>query len=176
MVQQFSEYLGNLQTRARPAIEPIKPRSGKNPFLKVTFISDGEKREFTRLNKTSANNYETRRLTPMAAQSFKKGAKVKVINQAAKYLQDVGYHISDKEIGSSAYPQYRPDFHLIIRLFIGGLPGVPKDKPHSFLVKLDGSDIRTQIVDGMSGQAPRDLPFPDTHKKMCLKIKIPQVT
>merc|ERR1711888_221366 len=81
MVQQFSEYLGNLQTCARPAIEPIKPRSGKNPFLKVTFISDGEKMEFTRLNKSSTNNYETTRLTPMAAQSFEENSKVHVLNQ-----------------------------------------------------------------------------------------------
>ena len=44
MVQEFSEHLGNLQTRARPAIDPIIPRSDKNPFLKVTFISDGEKK------------------------------------------------------------------------------------------------------------------------------------
>ena len=71
MVQQFSEYLGNLQTRARPAIEPIKPRSGKNPFLKVTFISDGEKREFSRLNKSLTNNYETSRLTPMCRKNRK---------------------------------------------------------------------------------------------------------
>merc|ERR1711888_545306 len=56
MVQQFSEYLGNLQTRARPAIEPIKARSGKNPFLKVTFISDSEKMEFIGLNRSSSNN------------------------------------------------------------------------------------------------------------------------
>ena len=83
----------------------------------------------------------------MAAQSFEKSSKVQVVNEAAKYLQEISFRISDKEIGSSAYPQYRPDFHLVIRLFVGGLPGVPKDKPHSFLVKLDGSDIWTQIVD-----------------------------
>ena len=92
----------------------------------------------------------------MAAQSLEKISKVKVVNETATYLQEIGFRISDKEIGSSAYPQYRPEFHLVIRPYIGGLPGVPKDKPHSFTVKLDGSDIRTQIVDGMSGQAPRE--------------------
>ena len=33
---------------------------------------------------------------------------------------------------------------------------MPKDKPHSFLVKLDGSDIRTQIVDRMGEHVPRE--------------------
>ena len=102
MVQQFSEHLGNLRIRACPAIEPITPRSVKNPFLKVAFIS--EKREFTKINKSSPNSYETRRLTPMAAQGFEKNSKVKVVNETAKYLQEIGFCISDKDIGSSAYP------------------------------------------------------------------------
>ena len=110
MVQQFSEHLNNLKIRARPAIEPIKPRSGKNPFLKVTFISDGEKREFTKINKTSPKSYETRRLTPQAAQSFEKSSNVQTVNETAKYLNVMGFRISDKDIGTSAYPQYRPEF------------------------------------------------------------------
>ena len=65
--------------RARPAIEPIKPRSGKDPFLKATFISDSEKREFTKLNKATPNGYETRRLTPQAAQSFEKVLRYKLL-------------------------------------------------------------------------------------------------
>merc|ERR1712082_250496 len=120
MVQEFSDHLTNLKIRAHPAIEPIKPRSGKNPFLKVTFISDGEKREFTKINKTSPNSYETRRLTPQAAQSFEKSSKVQTVNETAKYLNEMGFHISDKDIGLSAYPQYRPEFHLVIHIFIGG--------------------------------------------------------
>ena len=159
MVQEFSDHLGtNLKMRARPAIEPINPRSGKDPFLKVTFISDGEKREFTKLNKATPNGYEARRLTPQAAQSFEKSSKVHVVNVTAKYLYEMGFCISDKDIGSSAYPQFRPDFHLVVRLFIGGLPGFPKDKPHSFTIKLDGSDIEPQIEKEMKDHRPKDIP------------------
>merc|ERR1711873_38389 len=60
-VQMFEQHLTSLKLRYTPAIELIKPRSGSNPFLKVTFISDGEKKEFTRVNKTSANKYEVYR-------------------------------------------------------------------------------------------------------------------
>ena len=75
----FSNHLTNLKMRARPAIEPIKPRSGKDPFLKVTFISDGEKREFTKLNKATPNGYETRRLTPRQPRVLKKVLRYKLL-------------------------------------------------------------------------------------------------
>ena len=78
MIQEFQEHLNSLKTISRPAIEPIKPQSGKSPFLKITFISDGKKREFTRLNKTSTNNYETRSLTPLSAQPYEKEVKSKI--------------------------------------------------------------------------------------------------
>ena len=158
MVQEFSDHLTNLKMRARPAIEPINPRSGKDPFLKVTFISDGEKREFTKLNKATPNGYETRRLTPQAAQSFEKSSKVHVVNVVAKHLYEMGLRIPDKEIGSSAYPQFRPEFHLVVRLFLSGLPGFPKDKPHSFTVKLDGSDIIPQVEKEMNEHRPKEIP------------------
>ena len=157
MIQEFQEHLNSLKTISRPAIEPIKPRSGKSPFLKITFISDGEEREFTRLNKTSTNNYETRSLTPLP---YEKEVKSKVKTTVAKYLQEMGFHIPDNEIGTMAYAQYQPEFHLIARVFISGLPGVPKDESHSFLIKLNRSDIKTRIDAGMSGIAPRDKPLP----------------
>ena len=158
MVQEFSDHLTNLKIRAHPAIEPIVPRSGKEPFLKVTFISDGEKRDFTKRNKATPNGYETRRLTPQAAQSFEKSSKVHVVHVVAKHLYEMGFRISDKEIGSSAYPQFRPEFHLVVRLFLSGLPGFPKDKPHSFTVKLDGSDIIPQVEKEMNEHRPKDIP------------------
>ena len=81
----------------------------------------------------------------------------------AKYLYEMGFRISDKDIGSSAYPQYRPEFHLVVRLFIGGLPGFTKDKPHSFTIKLDGSEIVPQIDKGMGDIKPREMPPRHAH-------------
>ena len=81
----------------------------------------------------------------------------------AKYLYEMGFRISDKDIGSSAYPEFRPEFHFVVCLFIGGLPGVPKDKPHSFTIKLDGSDIEPQIDKGMGDQKPREIPPRHAH-------------
>ena len=46
----------------------------------------------------------------------------------------------------------------MVRLFIGGLPGFPKDKPHSFTIKLDGSDIEPQIEKEMKDHRPKDIP------------------
>ena len=156
MVQEFSNHLSNLKIRAHPAIEPIVPRSGKDPFLKVTFISDGEKRDFTKRNKATPNGYETRRLTPQAAQVFEKNAKAQVLKVAAGHLTEMGFHIFDKDIGSSAYPQFRPEFHLVVRLYISSLPGFSKDKPHSFAVRLDGSDIIEQVEKEMNEYRPKD--------------------
>merc|ERR1711888_169773 len=99
-----------------------------------------------------------KRLTPQAAQSFEKSSKVHVVNVAAKHLYEMGFRISDKDIGSSAYPQFRPEFHLVVRLFIGVLPGLPKDKPHSFTIKLDGSDIEPQIEKEMKEHRPKEIP------------------
>ena len=75
----------------------------------------------------------------------------------------MGFRISDKDIGSSAYPQFRPEFHLVVCLFIGGLPWVPKDKPHSFTIKLDGSEIEPQIDKGMGDHKPREFPPRHAH-------------
>ena len=87
----------------------IKPRSGGNPFLKVTFISDGEKREFTRHNKTlitgryykaSPNKFKTRALTTIAAQSYGREAKSKVKKEVADYLREKKYQIPGNDIGT----------------------------------------------------------------------------
>ena len=80
--------MANPKLNSKPAIEIIKPRSGNNPFLKVTFIGDGEKREFTRYNKTSPNKFETSSLTPIAAQAYEREAKSKVKNEVANYLSE----------------------------------------------------------------------------------------
>ena len=98
--QEFQEQSNNLKLRSRPAIETIEHRRGSNPFLKVTFISDGEKREFTRFNKTSTNKYETRPLTPIATQAYKKDAKSKVNNKVADYLREKEYHIPGDNVGT----------------------------------------------------------------------------
>ena len=97
-VQMFEQHLVSLKLRSTPAIEIIKPRSGSNPFLKVTFLGDGEKREFTRLNKTSANKYETRALTPMAAMEFERESRNSVKSEVSRYLRDQGYKIPDTDI------------------------------------------------------------------------------
>ena len=155
-VQLFEQYLTSLKLRYTPAIELIKPRSGSNPFLKVTFISDGEKKEFTRVNKTSANKYEVRPLTPMGAMEFEKESRNKVKTEVSDYLRDQGYKVPDTDIGTHIMAYHRPDFHLQIRVFISsGLPGIRKGgKSHSFLVKLDDSELFGQIEAGMKDFPP----------------------
>ena len=150
-VQLFQQHLVSLKLKSTPAVEIIKPRSGANPFLKVTFLGDGEKREFTRYNKTSANKFEIRALTPMAAQEFERESKNSVKIKVSRYLMDKGFKVPDTDIGTHVMAYHRPEFHLQIRVFISsGLPGIKKGgKSHSFLVKLDNSDIIGQIETGM---------------------------
>ena len=99
----------------------IKPRSGKSPFLKITFMTEGEKREFNILNKASPNKYETRSLTPQSVQSYQREMENQVINQTVNWLNNKGYLVQDKDVRLFVYPQYRPDFHLAFRVFITGL-------------------------------------------------------
>ena len=154
-IQSFKEHLDSLNLKSTPAIDIIKPRSGSNSFLKVTFLGDGEKNEFTRRNKASTNRFETRPLTPIAAQGYEREAKLSVKGEVTRFLKELGYNIPDTEIGTYVMAHHRPDFHLQIRVFIGsGLPSITKGgKPHSFIIKLDGSEIEPQIETGL-----RDLP------------------
>ena len=39
-VQMFQQHLVSLKLKSTPAVEIIKPRSGSNPFLKVTSLGD----------------------------------------------------------------------------------------------------------------------------------------
>ena len=59
--------------------------------------------------------------------------------------------VHDKDIRLFGYPQYRPDFHLAFRVFVNGLPGFPRTgKSHSFVVKLDNTELEDYIKEGMS--------------------------
>ena len=108
----FQQHLVSLKLKSTPAVEIIKPRSGANPFLKVTFLGDGEKREFTRYNKTSANKFEIRALTPMSAQEFERESKNNVKNKVSIYLMDKGFKVPDTDIATHVRAYHRPEFHL----------------------------------------------------------------
>ena len=75
--RMFKDHLTDLGVTSNPAVEMIKPRSGKSSFLKITFMTGGEKREFNILNKASQNKYETRSLTPQSVQSYQREMKNK---------------------------------------------------------------------------------------------------
>merc|ERR1712121_426311 len=82
---------------------------------------------------------------------FEKESRNKVKSEVADYLRDQGHKVPDTDIGTHVMAYQRPEFHLQIRVFISsGLPGLKKGgKSHSFLVKLDDSDIIGQIETGM---------------------------
>ena len=74
-----------------------------------------------------------------------------VINKTVDWLNNKGYLVQDKEVRLFGYPQYRPDFHLAFRVFITGLPNFPRaGRPHSFVVKLDNTELKDYLRDGTS--------------------------
>ena len=50
-VSQFDKYLKGLKFITLPSIKVITPKSGTFPFLKVTFMSGGDKKEFMNLTR-----------------------------------------------------------------------------------------------------------------------------
>ena len=67
-IKEFDKHLNNLQTRCLPGVEVIQPkRVGSYPFLKVTFVSTGEKRDFFLKNKCNVNKYNGSTLVPSLA-------------------------------------------------------------------------------------------------------------
>ena len=71
--KMFRQHLTDMGAFSNPAIEIIKPRSGKSPFPKITFMTGGKKREFNTLNKASPNKYESKTLTPKVSPALPKG-------------------------------------------------------------------------------------------------------
>ena len=66
-IKAFDAHLVNLNTRCTPGVEVIQPnRSGSYPFLKVTFVSKGEKNNFFHKNKQNINKYATSNMVPQA--------------------------------------------------------------------------------------------------------------
>ena len=41
--RMFKDHLKDLRVTSNPTVEVIKPRSGKSSFLKITFMTGGEK-------------------------------------------------------------------------------------------------------------------------------------
>ena len=74
-----------------------------------------------------------------------------VTNRTVDWLNNNGYTVHDKDLRLFCYPKYRPEFHLAFRVFISGLPGFPRTgKSHSFVVKLDNTELEDYLKDGMS--------------------------
>ena len=149
--KMFRKHLADLGATSTPALDVIKPRSGKNPFLKVTFMTAGEKREFNNLNKISPNKYESKTLTPQSVLSYQREIEKTVVNTIVDWLKNEGFNVHDKDVRLLCLPQYRPEFHLSFRVFINGLPGFPRTgKSHSFVVRVDNTNLEEYIREGMS--------------------------
>ena len=92
----------------------------------------------------------------MGAMDFEKESRNRVKSEVSNYLRDQGHKVPDTDIGTHIMAYHRPEFHLQIRVFISsGLPGIRKGgKAHSFLVKLDDSELIGQIEAGMKDFPP----------------------
>ena len=92
-VNHFLEYLKEQKIRTIPSIEVIIPRSGNFPFLKVTFLSGGDKREFNNLNTNQQNKYLTRYMTPQCIAPREKEIQTQLTKDMCEWLLAHGYHI-----------------------------------------------------------------------------------
>ena len=96
--KMFRKHLSDLGASSTPAVDVIRPKSGKSPFLKVTFMTGGEKREFNTLNKASPNKYESKTLTPQSVLPYQKEMEKTVANRTVDWLKNAGYMVHDKDV------------------------------------------------------------------------------
>ena len=75
-----------------PGVEVIQPnRAGSFPFLKVTFVSSGEKRDFFLKNKSSANKYNTGTLVPQSIAPREREIKENLKKEICTILSSKGF-------------------------------------------------------------------------------------
>ena len=84
-----------------PSIEVITPRSGTFPFLKVTFLSGGDKKEFMNLNKVNPNKYITQYMAPQCLSAREREIKTALVKEISAWLTENGYHTLEKTLASS---------------------------------------------------------------------------
>ena len=98
-IKDFDAHLENLNIRCKAGVEVIQPnRANSFPFLKVTFICSGEKRDFFQKNKTTVNQFNTSYLVPMSIADREREIKNQLQKDICTILSGKGYRVQDKDV------------------------------------------------------------------------------
>ena len=117
-IKEFDERLNNLHTRCRPGVEVIQPnRVGSYPFLKVTFISPGERNDFFQKNKGNIKKYTTSNLVPKSIAPKEREIKDNLKKEICTLLSEMGYRIQDKDVSFTPCLATRPNSIWGIKFF-----------------------------------------------------------
>ena len=115
-ITQFDEYLKTLRVRILPSIEVIHPcREGSFPFLKLTFMSGGDRNDFISQNKKASNKYDTSYMTPRCIEGRERQIRDTLKKEVGEWLSKNGYRVVDKDLSFFPMIGYVPDFHLRYR-------------------------------------------------------------